>query len=139
VHEKIKNRREDFCHKAAKKLVDKYDLIAHEDLNIKGMLEQKQYSKSISDASWSMLILFLTYKAENAGRTVIAVDPRGTSQRCSQCGATVAKGIEVRIHHCPHCGFKTGRDLNSALNVLRLGLESVEPRRKARTHGSPRL
>jgi len=146
VHERIKNRREDFCHKAAKKLVDKYDIIAHENLDVKSLLEKKEYSKSISDAAWSLLILFLTYKAENAGRTVIAVDPRGTSQRCSQCGATVPKGIEVRIHHCPHCGFKTGRDLNSALNVLRLGLESVERpphRRKAGAkvgaHGSPRL
>jgi putative transposase len=146
VHERIRNKREDFCHKASKKLVDKYDFIAHENLNVKGMLEQKKYSKSISDAAWSTLIQFLTYKAESAGRTVVAVDPRGTSQRCSQCGAVVPKTIEIRIHHCPHCGFKTGRDLNSALEILRLGLESVErptPRRKAgarvRAYGSPRL
>lgn len=146
IHERIKNKREDFCHKASKKLVDKYDLIVHEDLNVKNMLEEKKYSKSISDAAWSMLILFLTYKAESAGRTVTAVDPKGTSQRCSQCGHIVPKDLSVRVHHCPHCGFKTGRDLNSALEVLRLGLESVErptPRRKAgavvRVHGSPRL
>jgi putative transposase len=146
VHERIRNKRDDFCHKASKSLVDKYDFIAHEDLNVKGMLEQKKYSKSISDAAWSTLIQFLTYKAENAGRTIVTVDPRGTSQRCSQCGSVVRKGLGVRVHHCPHCGFKTGRDLNSALNVLRLGLESVErpvPRRKAgarvRAHRSPRL
>lgn len=146
VHERIKNKREDFCHKTSKKLVDNYDMIAHEDLNVKGMLEQKKWSKSIADASWSTLIQYLTAKAENAGRVIVAVDPRGTSQRCSQCGATVPKTINVRIHHCPHCGFKTGRDLNSAIEVLRLGLESVErplPRHKAgavvKAHGSPRL
>jgi putative transposase len=146
IHERIKNKREDFCHKASKKLIDKYDFIAHEDLNVKNLIEKKENSKNISDAAWSTLIQFLTYKAENAGRTVIAVDPRGTSQRCSQCGAVVSKDLTVRVHHCPHCGFKTGRDLNSALEILRLGLESVErpvPRRKAKalvgTHGSPRL
>lgn len=146
VHERIKNKREDFCHKTSKKLVDKYDMIAHEDLNVKGMLEQKKYSKSIADASWSTLIQYMTAKAENAGRVIVAVNPRGTSQRCSQCGTTVPKTINVRIHHCPHCGFKTGRDLNSAIEVLRLGLESVErplPCRKAgavvKAHGSPRL
>jgi putative transposase len=137
VHERVRNKREDFCHKAAKSLVDKYDFIAHEDLNVKGMLEQKKFSKSISDAAWSTLIQFLTYKAENAGRIRVAVDPRGTSQRCSQCGTVVSKDLSVRVHHCPHCGFKTSRDMNSALEILRLGLESVErpvPRRKAR-HG----
>jgi len=146
IHERIKNKRENFCHKTSKKLVDKYDFIAHENLNVKDMLEQKKYSKSIADASWSTLIQYMTAKAENAGRVIVAVDPRGTSQRCSQCGHTVSKTIEVRIHSCPHCGFKTGRDLNSALEILRLGLESVErpfQRRKAktlvRTHGSPRL
>ena len=110
------------------------------------MLEQKKFSESISDASWSTLISFLTYKAESAGRTVRAVDPRGTSQRCSQCGATVSKDVTVRVHVCTHCGLKMSRDLNASINVLRLGLESVErpmPRRKAKAvgkvQGSPRL
>jgi putative transposase len=126
IHERIKNKREDFCHKASKKLIDKYDFIAHEALSVKNMLEQKKYSKSISDAAWSTLIQYMVAKAENAGRTIVAVDPRGTSQRCSQCGADVPKDLSVRIHHCPHCGFKTGRDLNSALEILRLGMQSVE-------------
>jgi putative transposase len=125
IHERIKNKREDFCHKTSKKLINKYDFIAHEALDAKGMLEQKKWSKSIADAAWSTLIEFLTYKAENAGRIVVAVDPRGTSQRCSQCGTVVPKTIEIRTHNCPHCGFKTGRDLNSALEILRLGMQSV--------------
>ena len=146
VHERIAHKREDFCHKAANKLVDSYDIIAHENLDIKEMFEQKKFSKSISDAAWGTLVLFLAYKAENAGRTVVPVNPRGTSQRCSQCGTVVPKDLSIRVHHCPYCGFKASRDLNSALEILRLGLESVERptlRRKAgarvRTHGSPRL
>jgi len=136
VHESIKNKREDFCHKTSKKLVDKYDFISHEGLNVKSLLEKKEFSKSISDASWSTLIQFLTYKAENAGRTIIAVDPRGTSQRCSQCGTIVPKTIKDRFHNCPHCGFKASRDLNSAIEILRLGLESIE---LETIHRSPRL
>ena len=144
IHERIKNKREDFCHKASKKLIDKYDFIAHEDLNVKNMLEEKEYSRSIADASWATLIQLMTYKAESAGRVIKAVDPRGTSQRCSQCGAVVYKTIKVRVHNCPHCGFKTSRDLNSALEILRLGLESVErpasrKAEQAKAHGSPRL
>jgi len=144
IHERIKNKREDFCHKVSKKLVDKYDFIAHEDLDVKNLIEKKENSRNISDASWATLIQFMTYKAESAGRIVKAVDPRGTSQRCSQCGAVVYKTIKVRVHNCPHCGFKTSRDLNSAIEILRLGLESVERPacRKAeqvKAHGSPRL
>jgi putative transposase len=146
IHERIKNKREDFCHKASKKLVDKYDFIAHEDLDVKSLLAKRANAKNISDAAWSTLIRLLTYKAASAGRTVRAVDPRGTSQRCSQCGAMVPKTLSVRVHHCPHCGLKVSRDLNSAVEILRLGLQSVErpsPRRKAeakgRTHRSPRL
>lgn len=126
VHERIKNKREDFCHKASNDLIKKYDLIIHEALNVKNMLEQKKWSKSISDASWSTLIDFLTYKAENAGKKIKSVDPRGTSQRCSQCGQVVKKGIKQRVHDCSHCGFKTSRDHNSSLEILRLGMQPFE-------------
>lgn len=125
VHEKVKNRREDFCHKASKSLVEKYDFISHEDLDVQNMLEQKRYSKSISDAAWNTLIQFLSYKAESADKIIVAVDPRGTSQRCSQCGCNVPKKISDRNHNCPHCGFKSSRDLNSAIEILRLGLKSL--------------
>lgn len=126
VHERIKNKREDFCHKASNDLIKRYDLIIHEALDVKSMLEQKKWSKSISDASWGTLIDFLTYKAESAGKKIRSVDPRGTSQRCSQCGFVVKKDISERIHDCPHCGFKTGRDHNSSLEILRLGMQPFE-------------
>jgi len=137
IHERIKNKREDFCHKTANKLVKKYDFIAHEDLDTKNMLEQKKYSKSIADAAWATLVEFITFKAENAGRYRNGVNPRGTSQRCSQCGAEVSKDITVRVHNCPQCGYKAPRDLNSALEVLRLGMQSAEYRAYVATRQGP--
>jgi putative transposase len=126
VHERIKFKRDNFCHQTANNLVHRYDFMAVENLNIKGMLEQRKYSKSISDASWDQLLQNLSCKAEEAGKTVVAVDPRNTSQMCSQCGVLVPKDITVRVHHCPVCGLKMDRDLNASFNILRLGMQSDE-------------
>ena len=134
VHERIKNRRDDFCHKTANNLVHRYDFMAVEDLNIKNMLEEKKYSKSIADASWAQLLQRLFYKAGEAGKTVVAVNPRNTSQMCSQCQAMVHKDISVRVHNCPVCGLKMDRDLNASYNILRLGMQSVEYRSYAEMH-----
>jgi len=128
VHERIRNRRDDFCHKTANSLVHRYDFMSVEDLNINSMLEEKKYSKSIADVAWAQLLERLSCKAEEAGKTVVAVNPRGTSQMCSQCGEIVHKDLSVRTHHCPHCGLSIDRDLNAALNILRLGQQSVEYR-----------
>jgi len=128
IHERIADRRNDFCHKTALRLVRRYDFIIVEDLSINKMLEEKKYSKSIADAAWAQLLQRLSCKAEEAGKMVVAIDPRGTSQMCSQCGQMVYKDISVRIHHCSHCGLKIDRDLNASLNILRLGMQSVEYR-----------
>jgi len=128
VHERIKNRRRDFCHQTANRLIHRYDFISVEDLNIKNMMEEKKYSKSIADVSWAQLLQNLSNKAEEAGKTVVAVNPYNTSQKCSQCGRIVRKDISVRVHHCPFCGLKIDRDLNASLNILRLGMQSVEYR-----------
>ena len=138
IHERIANRRGDFCHQTANWLVHKYDFMAVEDLNINSMLEEKKYSKSIADAAWGQLLQRLPRKAEEAGKTVVTVNPRGTSQMCSQCGRIVQKDLSVRVHDCPYCGLKIDRDLNAALNILRLGQQSVEYRAFAalrREHG----
>ena len=128
VHERIANRRNDFCHQTANRLVHRYDFMAVEDLNINGMLEEKKYSKSIADASWGQLLERLSCKAEEAGKTVVAINPRGTSQMCSRCGRVVPKDLSVRIHDCSYCGLHIDRDLNAALNIFRLGQQSVEYR-----------
>jgi putative transposase len=126
IYEQVTNRRTDFCHKTALELVRRYDFIVAEKLNTQNMLEQKNFSQSIADAAWAQLILFTSYKAADAGKTLVLVDPRNTSQMCSQCRALVPKDLSVRVHKCSHCGLVMDRDLNASFNILRLGLESVK-------------
>lgn len=118
IHERIKNRRHNFCHQEARKLVNRYGLIAVEDLNVTGMVKHPQLAKSISDAAWSQFRAALTFKAESAGREVVAVNPAYTSQRCSGCQELVPKTLSERVHACPHCGLLLDRDHNAALNIL---------------------
>jgi putative transposase len=122
LHRKVTNQRKDFLHKESLKLVNTYDLITHEDLNIKG-LAQMSLAKSVHDAGWGMFISMLTYKAEEAGTHVIAVNPYRTSQICSQCGTIVKKTLADRQHDCPQCGLSMDRDLNAAHNILKLGTD----------------
>lgn len=125
VHQRIANRRKDFAHKVSRELVGSFGMIVFEDLNIKNMLQNHRLAKSISDAAWKQLIMYTTYKAENAGRVVVSVGPRNTSRMCSCCGTLVEKSLSVRVHQCPVCGLVMDRDENASNNILRLGLESL--------------
>ena len=125
IHQRIADRRKDFAHQKSRELVNSFGFMAFEDLRIKSMLQNHRLAKSISDAAWSQLITYTTYKAENAGRVVVLVEPRNTSKQCSCCGAMVEKSLDVRVHECPECGFTMDRDQNAAINILRLGLESL--------------
>ncbi|HMB46236.1 MAG TPA: RNA-guided endonuclease TnpB family protein [Candidatus Methanoperedens sp.] len=116
VHRKIRNQRKDFAHKTSRKLVDTYDHIVFEDLQIQNMLKNHHLAKSISDASWSQLINLTKSKAEYAGKIVELVNPKGTSQTCI-CGCSVPKDLSVRIHNCPNCGLVLGRDHISAMLI----------------------
>jgi putative transposase len=122
THEHIANQRKDTAHKVARQLVEDYDLIAVENLNTNGLLKNHHLAKSIADAAWNTFITILTSKAEEAGRRLIKVDPKYTSQECSQCGAIVKKDLSVRIHSCPHCGLVLDRDVNAAMNILQKAL-----------------
>ena len=127
IHERISNKRSNFAHQLSHELVTKYSVICFEDLDIKSMLHTgtRGLSKSIGDASWSMLLRLTSYKAERAGSKVVFVDPRNTSQMCSSCGMLVQKSLGDRVHKCPFCGLEMDRDQNAALNIVRLGLQSV--------------
>jgi putative transposase len=117
AHQHIANQRRDFHHLVARGLVDYFGRIAIEDLNVKG-LAGSMLAKSVHDAGWSQFLAILAAKAEEAGRTVIAVNAAGTTQRCSQCGEHVHKTLSQRWHTCPACGLSLGRDPNAARNVL---------------------
>jgi len=123
VHTKIFNQRNDFQHKVSRKLVNEYDFIAHEDLNIKGMVKNHCLAKSISDVGWGKFISMVRYKAEEAGKVTVAVNPKNTSQECFGCGKLVPKTLQDRIHKCPYCGLTLDRDVNSAKVILSRGKE----------------
>jgi putative transposase len=125
VHERIANKRNEFAHRVSRDLVDRYGLIAFEDLNIKGMVHNHCLAKSISDVAWRTLVTLTSYKAANAGSMVVLVDPRNTSKMCSRCGILVEKDLLERVHQCSQCGLSLDRDWNAAINILRLGLQSV--------------
>jgi len=120
---KVARQRRDFYFKLANWLVREFDLIVVEDLNIKGLV-QGVCRKGVNEVGWGMLLnKILPYKAWSAGKAVVQVSPNGTSQHCAMCGAYVPKDLSDRQHCCQHCGFVTHRDINSALLILRLGLE----------------
>jgi putative transposase len=138
-------------HQVSRKLVDCADLIAFENLNIQGMLKNHCLAKHIQDVSWGKLILFTQSKAERAGKSVVLVNPKDTTQRCSSCGTIVLKDLDDRVHDCPVCGLKLDRDYNAAKNILTLGLRGIACReltsglgirpskRQIREAGSPGL
>lgn len=135
VHERIANKRYEFAHQVSHNLVDRFGLLAFEDLNIKGMVRNRNLAKSISDVAWNILVTVTSYKAASAGSMVVLVDPKNTSKMCSRYGTLVEKSLSDRVHNCPQCGLSMDRDWNAAINILRLGLQSVG----VRSRGSPAL
>jgi putative transposase len=120
AHAHVRRQRADFHHKISRWLVNSYGTIAVEDLNVKG-LAAGRLAKSVNDAGWSAFFQKLSYKAEDAGRELRKVNPRGTSQTCL-CGADAPKTLSQRWHQCRACGLSAPRDLVSARLILRLGL-----------------
>jgi len=116
VHRRIRFQRKDFNHKLSANLVNKYDHVVFEKLQIQNMVQNHCLAKSILDASWSQLIDLTIYKAEYAGKIVELVNPNGTSQTCL-CGYHVPKDLSVRIHNCPNCGLVMDRDQVSAIII----------------------
>ncbi len=118
LHKKISNTRATFLHQQSARLVRNYDLIAVEDLQIANMVRHPTLARSVLDVSWSKFFGYLSYKAEGAGTTLVRVNPRNTSKRCSGCRELVPKSLAVRTHSCPSCGLVIDRDYNASLNVL---------------------
>ncbi|MEH2381051.1 MAG: transposase [Nostoc sp.] len=124
-HKKVSDTRKDFHFKTANNLLKKYDVIAVEKVNIKG-LAKTWLAKSINDAAWGQFTTILLNKAENAGLKVIAVFPFGTSQECSNCGHKVKKPLSQRTHSCPNCNISLCRDLNASLNIKARGTHALK-------------
>jgi putative transposase len=124
-HKKVADTRKDFHFKAANTLLKKYDVVAVEKLNVKG-LAKSFLAKSVNDAGWGQFISILSNKAENAGLKVIAINPNGTSQEYSGCGQKVKKPLSQRIHNCPICHTSLCRDLNAAIIIKNRGTHGLK-------------
>ncbi len=118
-HARVAAERRDFLHKLSHGLASRHRVIAMEDLGMNA-LKRSFLARSVHDAAWTQLRDMPTYKAESAGGSVILVDPRGTSQRCSGCGREPdrAKTLADRVHDCDGCGLVLDRDVNAARDVL---------------------
>ncbi len=124
VHERIAWRRGNFTHQHSRSIVDRFGIIAVEDLTVNRMMHHHCLAKSIADASWSAFFSQLTSKAAEAGRQLVKVNPAYTSQICSVCGHRHPMPLSERIFDCPCCYAHLDRDLNAARNILGLGLQS---------------
>lgn len=122
-HRKVANQRKDFHHKLARRLVNRYGTVVHEDLNTSG-LARTRLAKSVLDAGWSSFIGILSAKAASAGRRVVAVKPHHTSQICPECGSIQKKELSERVHAC-ECGCVLDRDVAAAKVILALGLDGA--------------
>jgi putative transposase len=99
-HERIAAQRRSFAHEEARKLVNRFDLIGFENLTITNMVKCHKFARSIMDAAWGFFAFCLVYKAANAGKQAIGVDPRRSSQECPWCGKIVPKVLSERRHQC---------------------------------------
>jgi putative transposase len=119
AHEKTANARKDYLHKLSKRLIDENQVIAVEDLHVKGMMKNHCLAKAISDVGWNTLTTMLKYKAERAGKGYIEVNRFfPSSKACSCCGIVVKSlPLSIRSWTCENCGTLHDRDVNAARNI----------------------
>src|SRR5262249_22217171 len=128
AHLKVSRCRKDFHHKVSTDLVGRFDAITVEDLNIRGMVKNRHLAQAISDVAWGSFFRMTQTKAERAGRVFERVDPRYTSQICSNCGHRQQMPLAIRIYECAKCGYVIGRDRNSAITIDRAGQARIYAR-----------
>lgn len=140
LHRKVARQRLDVLHKLSRQLVDDNGVIVHEHLQVKSMSRRPKpkavedgsfipngaaakagLNRSILDSGWGILTSMIAYKAEEAGRQVIEVDPRNTSRRCNACGFVAESNRKGQVFYCLACGHGDHADVNAARNILRAG------------------
>jgi putative transposase len=123
IQAKIANQRLDFLHKLSCQLVNTYDVICFEDLNLNNLKQTLNFGKSISDEGFGMFRVLVKYKLERIGKYYILVDKWFASTKlCSVCNNKNDKiTLATREWDCPHCGAHHNRDYNAAINIQREG------------------
>ncbi|MDF2311758.1 RNA-guided endonuclease TnpB family protein [Lactiplantibacillus pentosus] len=118
-NERIANQRNNYLHHLSKQLIAQYDVIKIEDLKTKNLLKNHKLARAIANQSWRTLRSQLEYKCAWYGKQLVTVNPRKTSQICSNCGYDDDKHtLDIREWTCPHCGISHDRDINAAKNIL---------------------
>jgi len=118
-NEKIANQRSNYLHNLTKQLVEQYDVIKIEDLKTKNLLKNHKLARAIANQSWREIRRQLEYKCAWYGKQLVTVNPRKTSQICSNCGYDDGKHtLDIRQWTCPNCGIHHDRDINAAKNIL---------------------
>ncbi len=121
IYDKIANHRKNNIENISSYIVKNHSLIVLEDLSVKALrsISKNRYmTNGYNDASLGTLRRRIEDKASSAGREIVLVDPKGTSQMCSVCEDIVEKDLSVRQHICPQCGYTVDRDVNAARNIL---------------------
>jgi putative transposase len=140
AHRHIRNCRMNALHQLSRRLVNGYDLIVHENLHVENLVRRPKprpdgqggyapngaaaktgLNRGIHDAGWGTLLAMITYKAEGAGRCVIAIEARNTSRTCARCGHVSAGNRHDAQFRCQACGHQDHADINAAINILRAG------------------
>lgn len=127
AHERVACARKDHLHKLSRRIVDENQVIAVEDLNVKGMLKNHNLARAVSDVGWNMLANFLEYKAARAGKAFVKCGRWfPSSKACSGCGSICeSMPLDVRSWTCAHCGTVHDRDINAAKNIRDEGLPDI--------------
>ena len=126
IHEKIASCRLDTLHKVSRKLVNEFDVIVCEDLNVKGMIKNHKLSKHIADASWGNFVTLLQYKCNWYGKELVKVNRfYPSSKTCNVCG-WINQDLKLsdREWTCNN-GHKLNRDHNASLSILKEGLKII--------------
>ncbi|QSJ20610.1 transposase [Nostoc sp. UHCC 0702] len=118
-HLEVSRQRNEHALLIARNVCKANALVVYEDLRVKNMVKNHCLAKSINDVSWGLFRRWLEYFAGKFNTKVVAINPRMTSQRCSDCGAIVKKSLSTRTHKCS-CGCELQRDVNAAKNILNL-------------------
>lgn len=122
IHQKIKNQRADYQHKISTWLINAYDVLCVEKLNLSGMV-RSNLGKSLSDVAIGNFYNILRAKAVNAGRELIEIPAQYTSQTCNECGHCEKANRKTQaVFECVKCHFSNNADINAAKNILNIGL-----------------
>lgn len=126
--EKVANQRKDFLHKQSRQIINAYDCVCIENLDMKAMAQALNFGKSVADNGWGMFVTFLQYKLEEVGKQLVKVDRFfASSQICNVCGYKnpETKNLSIRAWDCPECGTHHDRDVNAAINIRNEGIRLV--------------